>query len=137
MRKPNPIRLLFGAAALYDGLLGLLFLFAPYAPFRLFDVQPPNHPAYVQFPAALLIVFAAMFFRIAADPVRNRGLIVYGALLKVSYSGLAFYYQLTQGIPAMWIPWAWIDLAFLALFLLAWRGLSTNSVAGPGLHGRP
>jgi hypothetical protein len=121
MKKPLWIRNTFLAAGIYDGALGLLFLVAPYFAFNRFDVPPPNHPAYVQFPAALLIIFAAMFFRIAADPVRNRDLIVYGMGLKFAYVCLAFYYQLTQGIPTMWIPWAWFDLIFLVLFFLAWR----------------
>ena len=117
------IRPLFYAAALYDGILGLVFAFFPHWPFALHGVEPPNHPAYVQFPALLLIVFAAMFFRIASDPARHRDLIPYGMALKVAYCGLAFWYQLTAGIPSMWIPWAWADLAFLLAFLAAWRAL--------------
>jgi hypothetical protein len=132
MTKPKWIRFLFLSAGAYDAALGLLFLLAPFLAFRWFGVAPPNHAAYVQFPAALLIIFALMFFRIADDPVRNRDLIVYGALLKSSYVGLAFYYQLTQGIPEMWIPWAWIDLAFLVLFLIAW--LKTGAIARSGFR---
>jgi len=41
--------------------------------------------------------------------------------LKLGYSGTVFYYMLTTGVPAMWIPWAWADLAFLVLFILAWQ----------------
>jgi hypothetical protein len=68
-----------------------------------------------------------MFFRIAADPVKGRELIPYGCALKVSYCGTAFFYQLTRGIPFMWIPWAWADLVFLALFILAARRLRSLS----------
>ena len=114
------IRALFVVAGLYDGILGLAFVFFPAAIFAHYGVTPPNHYAYVQFPALLLIVFAAMFFRIATDPVRHRELILYGCGLKLSYCGLAFWYQLQTGIPAMWIPWAWADLGFLALFVWAW-----------------
>ena len=38
------------------------------------EVTPPNHWAYVQFPAALLVIFGLMFVAIAQDPVANRGI---------------------------------------------------------------
>jgi hypothetical protein len=115
----------FTLAALYDGVLGLAFVFFPLAIFAFYGVEPPNHPAYVQFSALLLIIFAAMFARIASDPARHHDLIPYGIALKASYSGLAFWYSATQGIPSMWIPWAWADLVFLILFVIAWLNLRT------------
>ena len=45
--------------------------------------------------------------------------------LKTGYSGLVFYYLLTTGVPAMWVPWAWADLVFLVLFLLSWHYTGT------------
>ncbi len=125
------IRALFIVAALYDGVLGLAFLRWHAGIFEYFAVTPPNHPAYVQFPALLLVLFAIMFLRIASDPLRFRELMLYGVGLKASYSGLAFWYQGTQGIPAMWLPWAWADLAFLLLFLAAWRASGRQAQAGP------
>ena len=122
------VRILFLIAGLYDGLLGVAFLLFASAIFQWFGVTPPNHLAYVKFPALLLLVFAAMFFRIASDPLKNRELILYGVALKVAYSGTAFWYQITQGIPFMWIPWAWADLVFLVLFLVAWK----RTVPAPG-----
>jgi hypothetical protein len=114
---------LFVIAALYDGLLGLAFLFFPMAIFAHYGVEPPNHAAYVQFPALLLLIFAAIFVRIASNPTKNRDLIPYGIALKASYSGLAFWYIVTTGVPSMWIPWAWADLVFLVVFLFAWLQL--------------
>jgi hypothetical protein len=113
---------LFYVAALYDGFFGLVFFFFWPQLYHHFGITPPNHDGYVRFPALLLIIFGFMFLQIARDPDRNRGLIAYGIALKVSYSGLVFWYQLTTpGIPAMWIPWAWCDLGFLVLFVLAMR----------------
>ena len=88
------VKALFVIAAIYDGVLGLLFLFAPGLAFEVFEVVPPNHFGYVQFPAILLLVFAAMFYRVAKDPVGNRILMLYGVVLKAGYSGLVFYYML-------------------------------------------
>jgi hypothetical protein len=121
------VRILFAVAGVYDGVLGLVFLFIPTWLFSLNHVQPPNHTGYVQFPALLLLVFAVMFFRIAADPVRRKELILYACGLKASYCGIVFFYHVTRGIPPMWLPWAWVDLAFLVLFVLAALQLRSRS----------
>lgn len=113
------IRVLFVVAGIYESVLGLAFLAFPTWVFSLHHVEPPNHLAYIQFPALLLLVFSVMFFRIAANPVARRELILYGCGLKISYCSMTFWYQVTHGIPSMWIPWAWADLAFLVLFVLA------------------
>jgi len=117
-------------SGLYDGILGVAFLLAPGAIFAMYAVEPPNHMAYVQFPALLLIIFGVMFFRIAMDPVKNRDLILYGCALKVSYCSMVFYYMATTGVPAMWVPWAYADLVFLVLFIVTWRSLGRQAQAG-------
>jgi hypothetical protein len=128
----NWIKRLFLVAALYDGVLGLAFLIAPAEIFVMYGVEPPNHMAFVQFPAFLLIIFAIMFYRVSKDPVGNRELILYGCGLKVSYCSLVLVYELTTGISSMWIPWAWADLVFLALFALSWKSLSKPSAVASG-----
>lgn len=115
------MRPLFIIAAFYDGILAIVVFFFAMPLYHLFGIEPVNHLGYLQFPALLLLVFAAMFWRIATDPVANRQLIPYGIALKVAYSGLVFWYQLAGGVPAIWIPWAWIDLVFLVLFVVAWQ----------------
>lgn len=123
MKTKSAISALFVVAALYDGLLGLLMIVAGGAVFDWFQVPPPNHMGYVQFPAALLIVFALMFLAIARDPAANRNLIPYGILLKVCYCSVVFFYWFTSGVPGMWKPFAVMDLAFMVLFVWAYRGL--------------
>jgi hypothetical protein len=127
MRK-NWIKVLFIIGGLYDGILGIAFLIIPGRLFQMFDVPPPNHFGYVKFPALLLIVFALMFFEIAGDPVKFRALIPFGIGLKIAYCSTVFWYDLTSGIPSMWMPWAWADLVFIALFLYALR--ATGNRAG-------
>ena len=114
------IRVVFVIAGIYDGMLGMAFLFMPEAIFAFYGTTPPNHMAYVEFPAFLLVIFSIMFFRIAMDPVRFRELMLYGVGLKVAYCSLVFKYVMTDGVPTMWVPWAWLDLVFLVAFLMAW-----------------
>ncbi len=59
--------------------------------------------------------------------LKNRELILYGMGLKAAYSALAFWHQLTGGIPFMWIPWAWADLIFLVLFIAAWKSATPGT----------
>ncbi|MCD6287510.1 MAG: hypothetical protein J7M12_00200 [Candidatus Hydrogenedentes bacterium] len=126
MKTGRTIFWLFVFAAVYDGGLGLVFLLFPTAVFRFFDVTLPNHLGYVQFPAALLIVFSIMFVAIALRPVENRNLIPYGILLKASYCGVVFAYWIVDNIPFMWKPFAILDLVWGILFYLAYRELSPS-----------
>lgn len=127
MKSNKPIRLLFFVGGLYDGLLGCMFLFCGEYILWLFGVTPPNHPGYLQFPAALLLIFGFMFATIAANPMKNRNLIPYGILLKVAYCGVIGFHWFTDGIPYMWKPFFVCDLVFLVLFLLAIRTLDGHA----------
>jgi hypothetical protein len=120
MRNTIWIALLFWLAAAYDGLLGIAFLLRPMYPFERFDVTPPNHPGYVQFPAALLIVFAVMFGAVALRPLANRVLVLYGFLFKLAFVSVASWHWVTADIPAMWKPLAVVDLVMAVLFALAY-----------------
>lgn len=115
------VRSLFLAAALYDGIIGILFLMVPLQLFKTFNVTPPNHVGYVQFPGMLLIVFAIMFFNIAKAPAGNINLIIYGILLKISYCSVVFSHWIVGNIPSLWVPFAFFDLAFLIAFIFAYK----------------
>lgn len=117
MKKIRVISIFYYFSAAYDGILGLAFLFFPLSIFSWYEIIPPNHVGYVHFPAALLIVFALMFINIARNPLRNRNLIPYGVLLKVSYCSVVFWHWLTAGIPDMWKSFAIFDVCFGVLFV--------------------
>jgi hypothetical protein len=130
MKASRSIEILFLIAALYDGGLGAAFLLVPGLVFRMGNVTPPNHWAYVQFPAALLLIFAMMFVAIARNPIKNKDLVIYGFLLKLSYCGVVFGYWLTEGIPDLWKPFAVIDLVTAALFVWSYKVIGTLSHQG-------
>src|SRR5512140_719669 len=125
MRTERTVSVIYAISGAYDGILGVGFLLAPAALFALFKVTPPNHYGYVQFPAAILITFALMFFTVSAHPRSNRNLMPYGILLKVAYCGVVFGYWFTQGLPFMWKPFAILDVIFAVLFFWAWRRLGS------------
>ena len=131
MNITKAIKALFVVAALYDGALGAVFLIAPTWIFRVADVTPPNHWAYVQFPAAILVIFGLMFAAIAVKPLENRSLIPYGILLKAAYCGIAFLYWYQEGIPGLWKPFAIIDLVMGCLFLWSYRQLEMAPAKAP------
>jgi hypothetical protein len=43
--------------------------------------------------------------------------------LKASCSSLAFWYAVTERISSMLMPWAWVDLASMIVFILSWINL--------------
>jgi hypothetical protein len=130
MNKTTGISWLFYVGFLYDAVLGAAFLWFGSRLFDWYQVPPPNHPGYIQFPAGLLLVFALMFLAVARNPLANRNLIPYGILLKVCYCAVVFGHWLTAGIPGMWKPWAILDLAFALLFLWAYFALGRLPSAG-------
>ena len=114
-------KILFYIAGIYDAVLGVSYLFLAKPLFKVFNVPPPNHWGYIQFPALVLIMFGVMFIAIARDIRKNYGLILYGIGLKAAYSGVVFYHWMVHGIPTMWIPFAIIDFVFMLLFIWAYQ----------------
>lgn len=123
MKNKLTVPILFAVAAIYDGVLGLAFLFFGPSLFEHFNVPPPNHFGYLHFGAAILLVFTIMFIKIASNPVENKNLIPFGILLKISYCGVIFYHWFTANVPNIWKPFAYLDLIFIALFFAAYVSL--------------
>ncbi len=114
------VRALFAIAGFYDAIIGLAFLVAGPQIFEAAGVPSPEHWGYIQFGALLLVIFGAMFFAVAHDPVGNRNLMPYGMLLKLAYCGVAGSYWLTSGCPFLFKPFVVIDAIMFVLFLLAY-----------------
>jgi hypothetical protein len=124
---PSWIRPLFVVAAIYDIVLGIGYIVLQERIFTWFQITPPNHPGYVMWGAAVVLIFGIGFALVARNPVRNRDLIVLGILFKLAYSGTVLGYQFLGTIPWMWVPWAYADLVFAALFIMALRSLPRPS----------
>ncbi len=117
----SQVRILFYLAAAYDFLIGIAFLCFGIQLFDAAGVPHPNHWAYTNFGALMLMIFGLMFFAVARDPHANRNLIPYGMLLKLSYVSLTCTYWLTTGCPLLFKPFAVIDALMLIGFALAYN----------------
>lgn len=121
------ISALFYFSSAYDISLGVLFLtFAPWF-FRVLNIDPPNHWAYVHFPALLLITFGIMFYKISEKPIHNRNLIPYGIMLKISYVSVVGLYTLLAQMPDMWKPFAVADFLMLLGFIWSYQKLEVKN----------
>lgn len=117
----NWIKPLFWLAAAYDLVLGVAFLVAGAAIFARLNVTPPNHWGYVQFSAALVIIFGIAFAVVATNPAKHRDLICMGIGLKLAYAGTVLGHLVGGSIPAVWVWFAGCDLVFAMLFVMAFR----------------
>ena len=117
------IKKLFIVSAAYDFIIGLIFLVAFKHLYNHFGVALPNHDGYIQFAAIVVMAFGVGFWFVAQDPVRNRDIIKMGIILKIAYSGVVLGHDFFGYVPSVWVPWAYIDLVFLILFIMAHKAL--------------
>lgn len=123
------IRFVFWVAAIYNGILGAAFFLFARQLYAWAEMTPPNHLGYVRFPGALVGIFGLMFVDVALNPRKNRNLMAYGALQKLVFAALVFYYWALGPLPMTWKPLAIIDAVFVVLFLLSYLGV--KAVAAP------
>ncbi len=131
--NPSWIRPLFVLAAAYDLALGIgvLLFFRPLYVWA--GITPPNHDAYVQFGAAVVVVMGLGFALVAANPAANRGLMLMGVLFKFAYALPVLGHYFFGSMPVVWTVFAWCDLAFAAGF--AWAMAATRT-GGRGRRGQ-
>ncbi len=85
---------LFLVATIYDGILGIVFLFFNKQAYDLLGVPDalPAFSGYILLIGAFLFVIGVAYLLIyLSDMQRNRDLITIGALYKLAYSSIAFY----------------------------------------------
>lgn len=101
---------LFLLAAIYDLILGLVFIFFSGAAFNLIGIPDklPEFTGYLSLIGAFLFVIGIAYFLIyRGDLQKNLDLILIGLLYKIAYCSIAFYYTLIGDIP---------HIIFFALF---------------------
>jgi hypothetical protein len=120
---PGWIRPYLLVLAIYDTVLGILFLIAYQPIYNAFRVALPNHPAYVQFAAANVVIIGIGFWLAARAPERNRDILKLGLLTKIAYGGIVLGWVMRGSMPGMWVPFAWIDLVMAVGLVVAMRAI--------------
>lgn len=116
---------LFLVAALYDGILGLVFFVGYQGIYSMLNIPMPENAAYIHLAAALVFVEGVGYSFVYRNMERNIDIVRQGIIYKVAYSGVAFYSQMTGALPhPIFLVFAVLDLCFLVLFA---RHLQTAS----------
>ena len=113
LTKEKYYRGLFLISALYDCVLGIVFTFFPAPAFTALGIREklPEFGGYVSLLGVFVFVIGVAYYLIYRGDLRqNLDLILVGALYKLSYCAVAFYYWLFATVP---------HLIFVALFGVA------------------
>jgi hypothetical protein len=123
-------RPVFLLAALYDGLLGLAFLFFWEPIFRMLGIESTADPVYVQLAAGLIAIMGLGFYFVWREPLINSDIVLLGVVFKAFYIVLAIYAQIRGEVPhAVFVLFAAIDAAFFLAFVLFLRDTSAARAA--------
>ena len=118
-------RTFFLVAALYDMILGAVFVVASEPILKAIGMTLPPHIAYIQLAAVFIFVQGLSYWFAFRDPFANLGIIRVGVAYKTAYVGLTLYYLVIGQLPSVFfIPWAVVDLLFLVGFVRFLRAAS-------------
>ncbi len=79
----------------------------------------------------MVVIFGIGFWLVAQAPARNRDIIKMGILFKVAYTATVLGHFFFGSVPAVWVPFAWLDLVFCVWFIVALRSLSASPSSQP------
>ncbi|MCZ4694594.1 hypothetical protein DWB61_06020 [Ancylomarina euxinus] len=122
---------LFLVAAIYDLILGLVFLFFSRWAFKLIGISDklPEFIGYLSLIGAFLLVIGLAYFLIyKGDLQKNIDLILVGLMYKLAYCSIAFFYALVGNIPhfIFFALFGILDLIMLILMLECYMWVSKN-----------
>ncbi|MEA2002105.1 MAG: hypothetical protein U9N84_09520 [Actinomycetota bacterium] len=110
---------LFGVAAVYDLVLGIIFLFFGRWAFDALDI-PEKYPegGFVPLVGAFVLVLGVGYYLIwRGDLWRNRDLVAIGTLYKLAYTGVGLYIAIAEEVPHALFLWGFgvADAVFFVL----------------------
>jgi hypothetical protein len=108
----------FLVAALYDGILGLLF-FVLYGPiYRFFSIPLPENLTYLQMISAFVFVQGVGYWYVSRNPMRNVDLVKVGSVYKAGYVLVSLAALANGQLPHTIFAWfAACDVLFLIGFV--------------------
>jgi formate/nitrite transporter FocA (FNT family) len=123
---------LFLVAAIYDGVLGIVFTFFYGPAFELLEVTPPEG-GYIPLLGSFLFVIGVAYYLIwRGDLFRNRDMIFVGTLYKLAYAAIALIYWAIGDVPhvAFAAVFGLADMVFFILMLECWLRLRRQPTPG-------
>ena len=118
---------LFGVAAVYDTVLGVIFLFFGRWAFDVLDIADkyPEGGFLHLIGAFVLVLGVAYWFIFFGDLWRNRDLIAVGTLYKLAYTAVGVFITLTAEAPHALFIWGFgvADAVFFVLMAECWLHL--------------
>ena len=114
-------KILFLIAAVYDIFLGIVFIFFYKLAFKLLGISEtlPEFGGYISLIGAFLFVIGVAYYLIyRGDLVKNRDLIMIGALYKLAYCAVAFFYFAIGEIPHVLFLWLFGVVDFIMFVLM-------------------
>ncbi len=115
---------LFATAAIYDLVLGVVFLFFGRWAFDVLDIEE-KYPegGFLELIGGFVLVLGIGYYLIwRSDLWRNRDLVAIGALYKLAYTGVGLWIAVFGEVPHMLFLWAFgvADAVFLVLMVECW-----------------
>ncbi len=125
LKNENLFRILFLIAALYDFILGFVFLVFWQPIFDdILKLQHPNYLAFYQAAAAFVFNMGIGFYFVYRNMYRNVDIVKLGIVFKIFYSAIAFYWVIAEGMPGIFAAFGFADLAFIAFFIIFLRAVN-------------
>ena len=110
---------IFAVAAVYDIVLGIIFLFFGRWSFEVLDIAD-KYPegGFLPLIGAFMLVLGVGYYLIwRGDLRRNRDLVAIGTLYKLAYTGVGLYIAVTDAVPHVLFLWGF-GVADAVFFLL-------------------
>jgi len=114
----------FGAAAVFNVLVGAVGLLSPSLTAKLLGIDPPHNPIFAVLASWLILVFGFGYALVARNPAGNRDLMLLGAVGKLFVLPIMIAAWLRGWAGAAAIPPAAGDFIFALLFFDARRKLT-------------
>ncbi|MFH1400263.1 MAG: hypothetical protein ABIH41_01980 [Nanoarchaeota archaeon] len=115
--KDRFFRWLFLIAAIYDFILGILFLLFYKPMYSFFGITLPVYPMYLQMSAAFVMAMGVGYYFVYRNMYRNIDLVKLGVVYKLVYSALTGYFYFAGTANITFFYFAIIDATFLAFFV--------------------
>jgi len=117
MEKAGFFRVLFLVAAIYDFVLGIIFLLFYKQAYTFLNITLPVYPMYLQMVAAFVTVMGIAYYFAYLDMYRNIDLVKVGVIFKGVYAVLTSYFYFADLANVVFFWFAIIDVVFLVLFV--------------------